>query len=69
MVIRCQKWGWAGLAEQGPQWSLWGDCIHSLSKKLIVSCFSSCLEGWQRGASDNGEDREIGQCVLMEEKH
>lgn len=33
----------------------WGViAVAVLSKKVIFSCFSSCLERWQRGAGDDG---------------
>lgn len=37
----------------------WGViAVTVLSKKIIISCFSSCMERRQRGAGDDGEKRE-----------
>lgn len=57
MVIRCQRWGQAGLAELGCGEAWGGIAVTVLSKKIIIGCFSSCLERWQRGAGDSGEEK------------
>ncbi|XP_040976023.1 uncharacterized protein LOC121232600 isoform X1 [Aquila chrysaetos chrysaetos] len=61
----------------GEAWG--GIAVAVLSKKIIIGCFSSCLERWQRGAGDSGEEkrgrwascvcwRDGGALLVKEEK-